>query len=106
MLATAARRCRSPDNNEACTKANTTARQVANETIHYQTQSCFPYTYRFTHVLPGRYVIETFLDRDGDGGFGYGNPWPYIPSEPVAILQDTVKVRSRWPNEGNDILFR
>jgi hypothetical protein len=52
--------------------------------------------------MPGPYLLEAFLDRDGNGRFDPGHPYPWRPSEPIAVYTDTVAARSRWPNEGND----
>ena len=50
--------------------------------------------------------ISVLEDRDGDGRYGFGSVYPYLPSERFVIYQDTVAVRARWPNEGNDIRLR
>ena len=83
------------------------AKQVEDQNLSY-TQVLEDYgTYSLQSILPGRYLVSCFIDTDGDGVYDYGNPFPFQPSEPFAVLEDTVKVRSRWPNEGNDIvLFR
>jgi hypothetical protein len=59
--------------------------------------------YRIRDCLPGAYRLECFLDLDGDGRYSAGRPFPFEPSEPFVVYRDTVKVRSRWPNEGNDL---
>ena len=61
--------------------------------------------YRFAKILPGDYVIDFFRDEDGDGRYSFGQACPYRPAERYAIYPDTVKVRARWPNEGNDLLL-
>lgn len=62
-------------------------------------------TYRFSSILPGRYRIELFRDADQNRRFSPGNDRPYKPAERYYIYPDTISVRSRWPNEGNDIYF-
>ncbi|NQT26050.1 hypothetical protein HQ585_11885, partial [candidate division KSB1 bacterium] len=52
--------------------------------------------------LPGLYQLEAYRDEDQDGKYTHGLPWPYHVSERFAVLQDTVKLRVRWPNEGNN----
>ena len=64
-----------------------------------------PGPYRIPNLLPGRYLLSCFLDIDADGEVDSGSPYPFEPSEPFSVLEDTVKIRSRWPNEGNDILL-
>ncbi len=61
--------------------------------------------YRFEKIMPGEYLIEFFRDEDGDGRFSPGRPFPWQPAERFALYPDTIQVRSRWPNEGNDLLL-
>lgn len=61
--------------------------------------------YRFERILPGEYRIDLFRDEDGNGRFSYGQPWPWQPAERYAVYPDTIKVRARWPNEGNNLLL-
>lgn len=62
-----------------------------------------PGPYRIPELLPGLYRIEAFRDEDGGGAYSYGHPWPYKAAERFAVLRDTVKLRTNWPNEGNDL---
>jgi len=62
--------------------------------------------YRFSDLLPGRYLLSAFLDLDGNGRFGFGRPTPFVPAEPFWVSQDTVTVRARWETAGVDILLK
>jgi uncharacterized protein (DUF2141 family) len=62
-----------------------------------------PGSYEFSGLLPGVYALEAFRDRNGDGQYTYGNAVPFEPAERFVFYADSVNVRSRWPNEGNDI---
>jgi len=64
-----------------------------------------PGPYRFKGILPGRYLLECYRDRDGNGQYSNGNVFPYQPSEQFAVYPDTIAVRSRWPNEGNNLVL-
>ena len=55
--------------------------------------------------MPGEYLIDFFRDEDGDGRFFRGRPFPRQPAERYTLYPDTIRVRSRWPNEGNDLLL-
>lgn len=79
------------------------ARQVDNPKISYTQMLTEPGRYRLLDVLPGQYLLECFQDRNRDGKYSFGKPFPYQPSERFVVYQDTVKVRSKWPNEGNDL---
>lgn len=82
-----------------------TARQTRTNGVSYQIRLDQPGPYEFINVLPGNYSIEGFRDRDGNGKYSYGRPIPFEPAERFVVYSDSVKVRARWPNEGNDIIF-
>jgi hypothetical protein len=50
-------------------------------------------------LIPGQYRISGFLDMDGDGVWGMGSAFPFVPSEPLADFSDTLEVRARWVTE-------
>ena len=62
-----------------------------------------PEAYRFKNLMPGEYVISLFHDADRDGEYSKGQAFPFVPSERYYVYPDTIKTRSSWPNEGNDI---
>ncbi len=64
-----------------------------------------PGTYRFERMLPGIYTIQVFRDEDGNKKYTLGEAFPFKPSERYYAYPDSIHLRSRWPNEGNDILF-
>jgi len=80
------------------------ARQIGSN-LSYQQILQEPGRYRLKNVLPGLYLVEAFRDRDGNGKYSYGKPFPYRISERFAVYGDTIDVRSKWPNEGNDFRF-
>jgi hypothetical protein len=59
----------------------------------------------FENIPEGRYILFTFLDIDSNGVYSYGNPHPFRTSEKFYYLQDTIKVRARWPVEDVKIKF-
>jgi hypothetical protein len=82
-----------------------TASQVGSKEAAVTRTVPSPGVYRIPNCLPGKYVLECFRDLDGNGRYSFGAAFPFKPSEPFAVYGDTVKVRSRWPNEGNDIVL-
>ncbi len=62
-----------------------------------------PGAYKLSDVLPGIYVLSCYRDRDGNREYSHGKIKPYMPAERFLVGSDTVKVRARWPNEGNDL---
>ena len=79
------------------------ARHAKNPNIFYTQMIQDPEEYRFENILPGNYLIECFRDRDGNGVYSFGKASPFQPAERFVVYKDTVKVRSRWPNDGNDL---
>jgi len=65
-----------------------------------------PGPYTFANILPGTYIIEAFRDRDNNGQYSFGRAVPFQPAERFVVHSENIKVRSRWPNEGNDIMFK
>ena len=59
--------------------------------------------FQFDSIFPGLYRLSAFEDMDGNGRYSFGQVIPFKPSEPFAVLPDTIKARSRWKNGGNDI---
>ncbi len=81
-----------------------TVRQAESNGISYSDTIPGPGEYRIEDILPGLYILECFRDEDGNGIYSNGRPRPFKPAERFVIdYADTIKVRSRWPNEGNDI---
>ena len=61
-----------------------------------------PGPYLFRDLFPGLYVLELYRDRNGDGQWSPGWTRPFEPAERYVVYPDTIKVRARWANEGND----
>ncbi len=64
-----------------------------------------PGNYVFPAVLPGLYQLSGFRDSNRNGRYDAGTAFPFVPAERAHVWPDTVKVRSRWPNEGNDLVL-
>lgn len=64
-----------------------------------------PGKYEFKNLLPGIYQVEGYRDTDGNSVYSWGRAYPFSPSERFFVYPDSIKVRARWPNEGNDILI-
>lgn len=54
----------------------------------------------FPRVAEGRYIFQAFRDRNGNGKYDPGKPFPFEFSERQSPISDTLKVRARWPLEG------
>ncbi len=78
------------------------AKQIENPEFSYTQILPEPGPYHFSDILPGHYLIECYRDNDGNGVFSRGSVFPFQFSERFYVYPDTMTVRSRWPNEGND----
>ncbi|MCX7761685.1 MAG: Ig-like domain-containing protein [Candidatus Kryptonium sp.] len=56
-------------------------------------------------IPQGKYLIEAFIDSNGNGKYDYGKVFPFLPPEKFTTYQDTVKVRARWTTENINIKF-
>ena len=81
-----------------------TARQPAGGNEH-ESRLETPGPYNFAGVFPGLYVISAYRDANYNGRYDFGQPYPFVPAERFMAWPDTIKVRSRWPNEGNDFVL-
>jgi hypothetical protein len=54
----------------------------------------------FPQITEGHYVFQSFRDRNNDGKYNSGKPFPFVYSERFSQFSDTLKVRARWPLEG------
>lgn len=80
------------------------ARQAGGQ-VTYTTVLADTGRFEFKDILPGVYLIDGFRDRDGNGRYSWGSPNPFEPAERFVVYPDSILVRARWPNEGNDIEF-
>lgn len=61
--------------------------------------------FSFDAIMPGIYLLRAFRDQDKNGQFSWGEPFPFVPAERYFQFPDSIKVRSRWTNEGNDFIL-
>lgn len=59
-----------------------------------------PGEFAFRDLGEGQYLLRAYRDRNGNGVFDAGRPFPFQPSERFAVYPDTLKLRARWPLEG------
>ncbi|MDZ7361056.1 MAG: Ig-like domain-containing protein [candidate division KSB1 bacterium] len=71
----------------------------------YSLRLAAPGPYRFDHILPGLYQLSAFRDANNNGRYDYGAAFPFVPAERFMVWPDTMQVRPRWPNEGNDFVI-
>jgi hypothetical protein len=62
--------------------------------------------FRISNVIGGKYLLRPFEDRNANGKYDPGLPFPRVLSEHIGIASDTLKVRPRWPLDGVVVRFR
>jgi hypothetical protein len=65
-----------------------------------------PGPYVIRDLLPGRYALWSYRDKDGDEAYTFGHPCPISFSERFSWYADTVEVRARWETQGIDMLLK
>lgn len=59
--------------------------------------------FNFQKVIPGKYLIWSFIDKNNDGVYSYGKVKPFEFAEEFKFYPDTLNLRARWPVEGVNI---
>jgi hypothetical protein len=62
--------------------------------------------FQFDNLPEGRYAFFLYEDRDTNGTYSFGMPVPFTFAERFTVIQDTLKLRARWPLEGVSIRFK
>jgi hypothetical protein len=91
------------DENKADTSGRlfVTADQIGENTPkHYITGADAAGKFSFPLIAEGRYVFQSFRDRNNSGTYDAGKPFPFVFSERFSPFSDTLKIRARWPLEG------
>ncbi len=57
-------------------------------------------------ILEGKYLLSAYRDRNSNGAYDPGRPFPYRPSERFTQFSDTLRLRARWPLEGVELKLR
>ncbi|MBN2011246.1 Ig-like domain-containing protein [candidate division KSB1 bacterium] len=81
------------------------ALKLGPDSLRYETVLDSAGPYRLEGLMPGIYFLEAFRDRDGNGKYSFGQINPFVPAERFVMIQDSIVIRSRWPNEDNDIVI-
>ena len=55
--------------------------------------------WEFNQIPPGFYTLEIYIDKDGDGKYSYGEPFPYKFSEIFYVFDKEFEIKPRWKVE-------
>ena len=59
--------------------------------------------FNFERVIPGKYILWSYLDVDSNKTYSYGNYKPFKPAEEFSFYPDTLNLRARWVQ--SDLIF-
>ncbi len=62
--------------------------------------------YILKQVLPGKYFVWAFSDKNSNGKYDFGNVVPVEFAEPFYFRPDTLIVRKRWPIKNVNVKFK
>ena len=62
--------------------------------------------YILKQVLPGKYFVWAFSDKNANGKYDFGKVVPFEFAEPFYFRPDTLIVRKRWPIKNVNIKFK
>jgi len=61
-------------------------------------------TFNAYRLLPGKYYLDAYVDRDRNGRLSWGKAFPFLPAERISFRSDTIRVRAHW--ETKDVAIR
>ncbi|KUO62494.1 hypothetical protein APF79_08340 [bacterium BRH_c32] len=61
--------------------------------------------FKLTKILPGKYFLYSFIDKDSNSVYTNGELSPLVYSEKFILYSDTLKIKSRWSLEDLNIKF-
>ncbi len=68
-----------------------------NVKVNYKNRVGTDGSFSFKRIVPGKYLIWSFIDKNGNEKYDSGNVYPFIPAEKFSYYPDTLNVRARWP---------
>lgn len=78
------------------------ARHADNKTV-FRTKPDEKGNWEMKDIPSSSYIIEAYIDKNKDGKYSYGCPYPWQPAEIFAYYPKLVKLAQRW--EVNDIII-
>jgi uncharacterized protein (DUF2141 family) len=56
-------------------------------------------TFRFDGLPEGKYLLDAYIDVNGNRRYDAGKPFPLTKPEPFGAVRDTLRVRARWATD-------
>lgn len=71
--------------------------QVANKNKSYKQKLTSTQKFEFSKVIPGKYLLWIYKDKNKNGKYDFGKVKPFSYSEEFKFYSDTLNLRARWP---------
>lgn len=84
-------------NNNDTTKVIANLTNLSNQKLSYKLKIDFNSRFDFSKVVPGKYLLWIFQDKNKNDKYDFGKVKPYSHSERFKFYPDTLNVRARWP---------
>lgn len=70
---------------------------LENRKNYYKQKADGKKNFNINKVIPGKYLIWSFIDKNNDGIYSYGKVKPFQYAEEFKFYPDTLNLRARWP---------
>jgi len=71
--------------------------QVVNKKNSYKQKLASTKKFEFPKVIPGKYLLWIYKDKNKNSKYDFGKVKPFIYSEEFKFYPDTLNLRARWP---------
>lgn len=71
--------------------------QVVNKKNSYKQKLAATKKFEFPKVIPGKYLLWIYKDKNKNDKYDFGKVKPFIYSEEFKFYPDTLNLRARWP---------
>ncbi len=71
--------------------------QIYNKDNKYSQKISSDNIFNFSRVIPGKYLMWMYEDKDSSETYNYGKVFPKVRSEKFIVYPDTLNLRARWP---------
>ena len=71
--------------------------QVVNKKNSYKQKLASTKKFEFPKVIPGKYLLWIYKDKNKNSKYDFGKLRPFIYSEEFRFYPDTLNLRARWP---------
>ncbi len=80
-------------------------KQIGGKRLAIKTKVKKKGAFHFKFVPQGKYLLDGFVDLNGNGRFDLGKLMPFSFTEPFKFFADTISVRKRWETAGIKLQF-